>query len=48
MRNSTRDEGGPFEADNQVLISSHRKLLCPKGTVVNVAEKPKHDFGRYN
>jgi hypothetical protein len=22
-----------------VLISSHRKLLCPKGTVVNVAEK---------
>jgi hypothetical protein len=20
-----------------VLISSHRKLLCPKGTVVNVA-----------
>ena len=30
MRNSTRDEGGPFEVDNQVLISSHRKLLWSK------------------
>jgi hypothetical protein len=30
MRNYTRDEGGPFEVDNQVLISSHRKLLCQK------------------
>ena len=39
MRNSTRDEGGPFEVDNQVLISSHRKLLWSKATVVNVAEK---------
>jgi NADH:ubiquinone oxidoreductase subunit B-like Fe-S oxidoreductase len=27
MRNCTRDEGGPFEFGNQVLISSHRKLL---------------------
>ena len=27
MRNCTRDEGGPFEVGNQVLISSHRKLL---------------------
>src|SRR4030081_335398 len=24
--NCTRDEGGPFEVGNQVLISSHRKL----------------------
>jgi hypothetical protein len=38
MRNCTRDEGRSFEVGNQVLISSHRKLLCPKGTVVNVAE----------
>jgi signal transduction histidine kinase len=27
VRNCTRDEGGPFEVGNQVLISSHRKLL---------------------
>ena len=26
VRNCTRDEGGPFEVGNQVLISSHRKL----------------------
>jgi hypothetical protein len=39
MRNCTRDEGGPFEFGNQVLISSHRKLLSSKATVVNVAEK---------
>ena len=26
-RNCTRDEGWPFEVGNQVLISSHRKLL---------------------
>jgi hypothetical protein len=39
-RNCTRDEGGPFEIGNQVLISSHRKLLWSKATVVNVAEKP--------
>ena len=30
MRNSTRDEGGPFEVDNQVLISSHRKCCGQK------------------
>jgi hypothetical protein len=30
IRNCTRDEGGPFEIGNQVLISSHRKLLLPK------------------
>jgi hypothetical protein len=27
MRNCTRDEGRAFEVGNQVLISSHRKLL---------------------
>src|ERR1700751_4904711 len=30
IRNCTRDEGGPFEVGNQVLISSHRKLLLSK------------------
>ena len=39
VRNCTRDEGGPFEVGNQVLISSHRKLLSSKAMVVNVAEK---------
>ncbi len=48
MRNCTRDEGGPFEVDNQVLISSHRKLLRSKSTVVNVAEKPEQDSGRHD
>ena len=38
VRNCTRDEGGPFEFGNQVLISSHRKLLSSKATVVNVAD----------
>ena len=38
MRNCTRDEGGPFEVGNQVLISSHRKLLSSKAMVVSVAE----------
>jgi hypothetical protein len=37
-RNCTRDEGGPFEFGNQVLISSHRKLLSSKAMVVDVAE----------
>ena len=46
MRNCTRDEGGPFEVGNQVLISSHRKLLSSKVMVVNVAEKPGQDSGR--
>jgi len=40
MRNCTRDEGGPFEVGNQVLISSHRKLLLSKAMVVSVAETP--------
>ena len=48
MRNCTRDEGGPFEVGNQVLISSHRELLSSKATVVNVAEKPEQDFGRHD
>jgi len=30
LRNCTRDEGRPFEVGNQVLISSHRKLLLSK------------------
>ena len=38
MRNCTRDEGGPFEVGNQVLVSSHRKLLWSKAMVVSVAE----------
>jgi hypothetical protein len=48
LRNCTRDEGGPFEVGNQVLISSHRKLLSSKAMVVNVAEKPERDFSRYD
>jgi hypothetical protein len=48
LRNCTRDEGGPFEVGNQVLISSHRKLLLSKAMVVNVAEKSERDFGRYD
>src|SRR6266571_5930472 len=47
MRNCTRDEGGPFEVGNQVLISSRRKLLSSKAMVVNVAEKSEHDFDRH-
>ena len=48
VRNCTRDEGGPFEVGNQVLISNHRKLLSSKAMVVNVAEKSERDFGRYD
>src|SRR5689334_15710883 len=33
LRNCTKDEGGLFEVGNQVLISSHRKLLLSKATV---------------
>ena len=46
--NCMRDEGGPFGIGNQVLISSHRKLLWSKATVVNVAEKPEQDSGRHD
>ena len=48
MRNCTRDEGRSFEFGNQVLISSHRKLLLSKAMVVNVAEKLERDSGRYD
>ena len=34
VHNCTRDGGGPFEVGNQVLISSHRKLLSSKAMVV--------------
>jgi hypothetical protein len=47
LRNSTRDEGGPFGFGNQVLISSHRKLLSSKAMVVNVAETSGYDPGRH-
>jgi hypothetical protein len=39
LRNSTRDEGGPFGFGDQEPISSHRELLRPKAVVVSVAEK---------
>ena len=45
-RNCTRDEGGPFEVGNQVLISSHRKLLSSKAMVVSVAETSGHNPDR--
>ena len=47
LRNCTRDEGWPFEIGNQMLVSSHRKLLGSKVLVVNVAEKTGHDPVRY-
>ena len=47
MRNCTRDEGRPFGFGNQVLISSHRKLLWSKVMVVSVAEKSGHDPVRH-
>jgi hypothetical protein len=43
MRNCMRDEGGPFEIGNQVLISSHRKLLWSKAMVVSIAETAGQD-----
>jgi len=46
MRNCTRDEGRPFEIGNQLMISSHRKLLWSKATVVNVAETTGQDLVR--
>ena len=47
MRNCTRDEGRSFGFGNQVLISSHRKLLWSKVMVVSVAEKSGHDPVRH-
>jgi hypothetical protein len=46
LRNCTRDEGRSFEVGNQVLISSHRKPLLSKITVVNVAETSGLDSDR--
>src|SRR5262249_53399310 len=46
-RNCTRDEGGPFGFGNQVLISSHRKLLRSKVVVESVAETPGQDPSRH-
>jgi len=46
LRNCTRDEGRPFEVGNQVLISSHRKLLSSKAMVVIVAETSGLDSDR--
>jgi hypothetical protein len=43
LRNCMRDERRSFEVSNQVLISSHRKLLLSKAMVVNVAETLGHD-----
>lgn len=48
MRNCPRDEGRSFEVGNQVLISSHRRLLSSKARVVNAAEKLEQDFDRYD
>jgi hypothetical protein len=45
-RNCTRDKGRPFEVGDQVLISSHRKLLSSKAVVVNVTEKSGQDSDR--
>src|SRR5262249_10042200 len=47
LRNCTRDEGRSFEVGNQVLISSHRKLLLSKAMVVNVAETSGLDSDRH-
>jgi hypothetical protein len=47
VRNCTGDEGRPFEVGNQVLVSSHRKLLLSKAMVVSIAEKPGQDLGRH-
>ena len=43
LRNSTRDEGGPFGFDDQDSIPSHRKLLWSIAMVVSVAERAGHD-----
>jgi hypothetical protein len=46
LRNCTGDEGGPFEFGNQVLISSHRKLLWSKATANWVRVDFSVDFSR--
>jgi hypothetical protein len=45
--NHTRDEGGPFEFGNKVLISSHRKLPRSRAVVVSVAKRRDDDSGRH-
>jgi hypothetical protein len=47
LDNNRLIQGGPFEVGNQVLISSHRKLLLSKAIVVSVAETPGQDSGRH-
>ena len=37
VRNCIGDEGGPFEAGSQVLVSNHCKLLLSKAMVASVA-----------
>ena len=44
LRNCTRDEGRSFEVGNQVLISSHRKLLLSKAMVVSRAWNRREKF----
>ncbi len=45
VRHSKSDSASGF--GNQVLISSHRKLLRSKAVVVSVAETPGRDSGRH-
>ena len=40
IRSNCPIQGGPFGFGNQVLISSHRKLLRLNAVVVSVAETP--------
>ena len=47
VRNCTRMKREPFGFGDQVLISSHRKLLWSKAMVVSVAETPGQDPGRH-
>src|SRR6185503_13135070 len=44
MRNCTRDEGGPFGFGNQVLISSHRKLLSGQRCRIGQISAPHAAF----
>ena len=54
MRNCTGDEGRPFGVGNQVLVSSHRKLLSSKAMVVSchavreMKKDPSEPVGRRN
>ena len=47
LRYAGSGRGRPFEVGNQVLISSHRKLLLLKATVVNVAETSGQNSDRH-